>query len=99
MEEIVEIKNTSTDFKILLEAINNLGKLVAITQRWLTMQEACSYSKMSKNTLMECIATGNIKACKKRGKWIVDRLSVDEYYGDGEIEVIVKDLMAKRKNI
>jgi excisionase family DNA binding protein len=74
------------------DIINRIDRLLAISQRWLTVKEACLYSKMSKNTLMECIMSNEIKACKKRGKWIIDRLSIDIYYADFEIETLSKDI-------
>jgi excisionase family DNA binding protein len=77
---------------------SDLKKLISISQRWLTIREACLYSKMSKNTLMECIEAGQIKASKKRGKWIVDRLSIDAYYEDIEVEALYKDV-ARRSGL
>lgn len=97
MEKIANLENKPDARDNLETIIKELVKLVSISQRWLTMREACLYAKMSKNTLMGCIADGNIKASKQRGKWIVDRSSIDAYYEDGETEALVNDLLAKRK--
>lgn len=66
-----------------------------IMGRWLPMPKACKYSEMSKNTLMECIKNGDIKASKKRGKWIVDRQSIDKYY-EADIETALFNDIAQR---
>lgn len=69
----------------------SVERLLNISQRWLNITEACRYAKMSKNTLMECILDGYIKASKPRGKWIVDRLSIDTYYTDEFASVLTRD--------
>ena len=59
------------------------------------MSKATKYSEMSKNTLMECIKSGDIKASKRRGKWIVDRHSIDKYY-ESDIETVLFNDIAQR---
>jgi Helix-turn-helix domain len=76
---------------LLIRQIENL----TIFGRWLPISKATRYSEMSKNTLMECINNGDIKASKKRGKWVVDRKSIDEYY-EADIEAALFNDIAKR---
>lgn len=68
---------------------------ILLSGRWLSMPKACRYSEMSKNTLMKCIKNGDIKASKKRGKWIVDRESIDKYY-EADIENVLFNDIAQR---
>lgn len=77
------------DNKTILEKIDCL---ISISQRWLTIKEACLYAKMSKNTLMKCVRCDEIKATKRGGKWIVDRQSIDAYYEEIEFESLSIDL-------
>ena len=97
MEKNTTIINKNQIQDDLTSYIKELRNLVSLSQRWLSMSEACIYSKMSKNTLMLCINDGEIQAVKRRGKWIVDRLSIDSYYTDFETETRVKDLLNKRR--
>lgn len=55
---------------------------VPFLSRWLKISEACKYARMSKNTLMEYIKSGDIYATKKGGNWIVDRKSIDDFYDE-----------------
>jgi len=54
------------------------------TLKWLSMQEACFYSRKSRNTLLELIKTGTIYGTKPEGSgdYVVDRESIDSYYSD-----------------
>ena len=74
------------EIKILADMISKeIGPIM--DKRWLTIKEACSYARMSENVMRECISNGEILASRKRpGKIIVDRLSIDEYYGNDIIE-------------
>lgn len=72
-----------------------IDRLLDISQRWLTVTEACLYAKMSKNTLMGTIDSGHVFASKRGGKWIVDRKSIDQYYLCGDDGKLYADV-AKR---
>jgi hypothetical protein len=72
-----------------------IDRLLNLSQRWLTITEACLYSKMSKNTLMGTIGSGHVFASKRGGKWIVDRTSIDQYYMCGDDDRLYVDI-AKR---
>ncbi len=72
-----------------------IEKLLNINQRWLTMAEACQYAKISKNTLMKCIHSGDVRASKRHGKWIVDRLSIDRYYESDTEELLYRDIACR----
>lgn len=75
--------------------VDRIDRLLNISQRWLTISEACQYSKMSKNTLKAVIDSGGIFASKRGGKWIVDRTSIDKYYFYDEDATLFRDV-AKR---
>ena len=50
--------------------------------RWLTLQEAMAYAKVkSTTTIRRWIDKGYIYAHKRSGQWIVDRESIDQWYG------------------
>lgn len=67
--------------------------------RWLKIPEACLYARMSKNTLMECINNNEINAKKrKKGGWVVDRLSIDRYNSCNDEDVLFNDI-AKRAGL
>lgn len=64
----------------LSELLAEVRKLTAISQRWLTVKEACAYAKMSRETLMQAVNLGEIRGRKRPiGGWIIDRESIDEY--------------------
>jgi len=51
--------------------------------RWLKLKEAAEYSSIGKQRLIAYAKEGHIKGFKdpdsKRGDWIFDRLSLDQY--------------------
>lgn len=50
--------------------------------RWLTLPEAMAYAKVrSPDTIRRWIKEGHIHAHKRTGQWIVDRTSIDDWYG------------------
>ena len=91
------MKLTHNDIESLANLIANQVAVAISAQetvgRWLKIPRACRYAKISKNTLMNCILSGDIRA-KKRGKggWIVDRLSIDEYNGRNAEELLYNDI-------
>jgi hypothetical protein len=65
---------------VLNEIFDRINQLLDLSQRWLKIDEACRYAKLSRPILMELIGTGEIRArLRPKGGWIVDRLSIDEY--------------------
>ena len=68
----------NTDIKDIRDYVVKLAT-GGLYQRWLDIDAACSYSSMSKNTLMRYVATNEIYGTKKGGKWIIDRLSIDRF--------------------
>lgn len=52
------------------------------TMKWLSLAEACVYSRKSRNTLLELIKTGKIYGTKPEGSgdYVVDRESIDQFY-------------------
>jgi len=79
------------------QIIERIDRLLDISQRWLTISEACQYSKMSKNTLKSVIDSGGIFASKRGGKWIVDRTSIDKYYLYDEANALFQDVAKRLK--
>ncbi|OAQ21030.1 helix-turn-helix domain-containing protein [Thermosulfurimonas dismutans] len=66
---------------LIQEAVREALAEAGASQRWLTLREACRYARVSKNTLRRLIDEGYITAKRLDGKWIVDRLSIDAFYG------------------
>ena len=91
------MKLTHNDIEPLASLIaNQIAAIISAQEtagRWLKIPQACVYAKISKNTLMDCIISGDIRAIKrKKGGWIVDRLSIDEYNSHRIEEALYKDI-------
>lgn len=56
--------------------------------RWLSICKACQYASMSKKKLIRHIHAGEIYGAK-RGKWFVDRDSIDDFFLDENTEKIM----------
>jgi hypothetical protein len=56
-----------------------------IIPRWLSLRLACQYCAIGEHRLKELARQGDIKGFQdpgsKRGDWIFDRLSLDDYRG------------------
>lgn len=99
------VQAQSTELYLIMSNLRQIEELLRLKEdcrekpesesRWLSMKEACSYAKMSKNILKARIMEGSIKATKKGGKWIVDRRSIDSYYDDSDIDLLVQDLQRR----
>lgn len=52
------------------------------SMRWLTLPEACIYSRRSRNTLLLWLECGKIYGTKPEGSgdYIIDRESIDKYF-------------------
>ena len=88
---------TPTDISTIADQI--AARLSIYSARWLKVSDAASYAGMSRNTLFDCIANGEIKAKKRpKGGWIVDRMSIDEYNSSGSDDALFADF-AKRTRI
>ena len=60
--------------------IEKIERLMDISQRWLSLTEACAYAKMGRAIMLQAIHDGLISGRKRQpGGWIVDRLSIDAY--------------------
>jgi len=58
----------------------------SIHGRWLTLREAMKYARVkSANTIKRWIDEGYIYGFKRSGEWIVDRESIDDWYGSEKI--------------
>jgi len=71
-----DILNFICDQRLMAPIIQYLG-----TMKWLSLQEACIYSRKSKNTLLALAADGTIYATREgMGDWVFDRESIDRFY-------------------
>ena len=51
-------------------------------KRWMTLEEAKDYARVkSTTTVMAWIDKGYIYGFKRTGEWIIDRESIDDWYG------------------
>lgn len=67
---------------LIAEKIGATVMAMASTNRWLTMPEACKYAGVkSKNTIKKWINDGYIYGFKRSGDWIIDRETIDDWYG------------------
>jgi hypothetical protein len=72
-----------------MDTTNDLAKKIAaeikplLTARWLKLKDAAAYSSIGKSRLIELagqgIITGFSDPDSKRGDWIFDKYSLDEY--------------------
>jgi len=55
--------------------------------RWLTLQEAMDYAKVKcPKTFLKWIDRGHIYGFKRSGQWIIDRVSIDDWYGSEKVD-------------
>tara|TARA_B100000965_G_C19599822_1_gene761952 strand:- start:850 stop:1068 length:219 start_codon:yes stop_codon:yes gene_type:complete len=68
------------NFEILamLEEINNSIKNI-MTNRWLSIDEVCKYSALSKSTINRAIIRGELRVSKKTGKNLFKKEWVDSF--------------------
>ena len=72
----------------LTKELREIKEILAGTyRRWLPLKEAAAYAGVSAKKLKQLIETGEIRAKKLDGKWIVDRLSIDEFYESDWVEL------------
>lgn len=62
--------------KIIAEEI----QMAALWNKWLTLEEARKYAKVSRNTLRRWIDEGLIYASKTTGEWRIDRETIDDFF-------------------
>lgn len=74
---VLRILRFSLDNRLLSTHIHALGSM-----RWLTMFEACLYSRKSVTTLKKWVEEGKIYGGPPEdgGDWILDRISIDDFY-------------------
>lgn len=54
--------------------------------RWLTLKEAMAYAKVkSEDTIKKWINNGYIYGHKRSGQWIVDRVSIDDWFSSDKV--------------
>jgi len=78
------------------EEIRELNELVRqvirmagqnVYPRWMDVKAASKYTSMSKNTLMEYIKDDCIYAKRLKGKWYIDRESIDNFMLQDPVKV------------
>jgi hypothetical protein len=78
----MEQEGSCCDIHELKELVRRMISLSGQNQypRWMDVKAACAYTSMSKNTIMEYIKQdGCIYARRLRGKWYIDRESIDNF--------------------
>jgi len=75
-KEIIRYQFSSKFFSLILPYI--------ATMKWLSLPEACLYTRHSRNTLLKWIEDGKIYASKPDGSgtYIIDRQSIDNYFNE-----------------
>ena len=64
--------------------------------RWMDVKTACRYASMSKNTLMAYIKDDSIYAKRLKGKWYVDRDSIDNFMLQDPVKIHLAKLRIVR---
>jgi excisionase family DNA binding protein len=54
--------------------------------RWLSIEEACKYGKMSRNKLLGFVRNGEIHGTKRTGRWRIDRESIDSFFLEEDLQ-------------
>ncbi len=69
---------------------------MTVEKRWLSLREACEYSKIGKDRLKRLAIGAVIKGCpdpdNKRGDWIFDRHSLDDYREGQMTEPTIREI-------
>ncbi len=89
------------------EAISAAGQLqgmidriliYGVAPRWLPLQAACFYAGIAEKKMLKHVDNGDIYGQLDDGKWLIDRLSIDEYFlqGKKQVENILAKLTQKR---
>lgn len=60
------------------------------TMKWITLQEARSYARMSVNKVKSIMLQGKIYGTKKDGEWFIDRESIDSYFNQDRDDMRVR---------
>ena len=68
------------DIQAIAKVVAEEIKAHAIWNKWMTLDEACGYAKVSRNTLRRWIDKGLIYGTKTTGDWRIDRESIDDYF-------------------
>lgn len=86
----------SSEYEKIENRLNRIEQLIMGNyKRWMTLKEASQYSCLAEKTLKKLIEAGHIRARRLDNKWIVDRLSIDQFYE--EDEAIIRELMGQLK--
>ena len=72
----MEYNDLKTIARIVADEIN----AASIFNKWMTLNEACQYAKVSPNTMRRWINRGLVYATKTTGDWRIDRESIDDYF-------------------
>lgn len=97
---------STTEPKKIREEISAAGKLqemidriliYGVAPRWLPIKVACFYSGIGEKKMLKHIESGDIYGKLDDGKWLIDRLSIDEYFLEGkkQLENVLANLSGK----
>ncbi len=67
-----------------------MGDSSTISPRWLDLRLASKYCSMHRQTLLAHVHAGEIYATRIRGKWYVDRDSIDSFMKADMVSIAMK---------
>lgn len=70
-----EIKEKISNMERILQRLNN-------SSNWISMNEAATYSGLSKSTLRRAVQVGSLKCSRKSGKLLFKRDEIDRWLND-----------------
>ncbi len=67
----------------LTNKINKIYKHISNSnnEKWMSLNEACEYSRLSPSTLRRAIQLSKIKVSKTTGKYLFKRIWIDAFLG------------------
>jgi len=65
-------------------------------RRWMSLSEVEEYASMCSKTLLKLVSTGEVYGTRKKGKWYIDRDSVDAYFNEDRIILAEMELRRNR---
>ncbi len=97
MKELNEMCETISAAGQLQDMIDRI-LISGVVPRWLPLRAACFYSGIREKKMLNHVENGDIYGTLDGGKWIIDRLSIDNYFllTNKKVENIIANITAKR---
>ena len=64
---------------LLKELAEGLREKRVLYPPYLTLKEACEYARVCKDTMRRWLEEGYVVGHREKGKWIINRQSIDDY--------------------